>query len=95
MTPEILEEILVDQFDAEKEGGELMLPSGGRVTLLLVAGDSLMPINKLRRLSFTTDYVAVSTEEERYFVDPERIFGVRQDDYESRPADSRPGFHHG
>ncbi len=95
MSPEVLEEILVDQFDAEKEGGDILIPSGKRVTLLLQAGDSLMPVNRVRRINFTTDYVAVTTEEERYFIDVERVFGVRQDDYEARPADARPGFHHG
>ena len=95
MTPEVLEEILVEQFDAEKEGGDILIPSSKRVTMLLVAGDSLMPVNRVRRISFTTDYVAVTTEEERYFIDVARIFGVRQDDYEARPADARPGFHHG
>ncbi|QDG54602.1 hypothetical protein FIV42_28805 [Persicimonas caeni] len=95
MTPEVLEEILVEQFDAEKEGGDLLIPTGKRVTLLLQAGDSLMPVNRVRRISFTTDYVSVTTEEERYFIDVERLFGVRQDDYEARPADARPGFHHG
>lgn len=95
MTPEILEEILVEQFEAEKEGGEVLLPSAARVTLLLTAGDSLMPVNRVRRISFTTDYVSVTTDEERYFIDLERIFGVRQEDYDARSAESRPGFHHG
>ncbi len=95
MTPEVLEEILVDQFDAEKEGGDLVIPEGKRVTMLLVAGDSLMPVTRVRRITFTTDYVSVTTEEERYFIDVGRVFGVRQDDYEARPAESRPGFHHG
>jgi hypothetical protein len=95
MTPEVIEEILVEQFGATKEGGDLTIPTGKRLTLLLVAGDSLMPVNRVRRISFTTDYVAVTTEEERYFIDMERVFGVRQDDYEARSADARPGFHHG
>lgn len=95
MSPEVLEEILVEQFDAEKDGGDILIPTGKRVTLLLQAGDSLMPVNRVRRISFTTDYVAVTTEEERYFIDVSRVFGVRQDDYEARPADARPGFHHG
>lgn len=95
MSPEVLEEILVEQFDAEKDGGDILIPTGKRVTLLLQAGDSLMPVNRVRRISFTTDYVSVTTEEERYFIDVSRIFGVRQDDYEARSADARPGFHHG
>lgn len=95
MNPEILEEILVDEFDAEKEGGELQIPSGTRVTLLLVAGDSLMPVARVRRIVFTTDYVSVTTEEERYFIDIERIFGVRHEDYDARSTESRPGFHGG
>lgn len=95
MSPEILEEILTDQFDAEKDGGEMLIPEGKRVTLLLTAGDSLMPVTKVRRISFTTDYVSLVTEEQRYFVDVNNIFGVRQEDYEERRADARPGFHHG
>ena len=95
MTPEVLEEILVEQFDAEKEAGEVLIPTGTRVTLLLETGDSIMPVDRIRRLSFTTEYVSVTTDEERYFLDVERIFGVRQDDYEQRPAEARPGFHHG
>jgi hypothetical protein len=95
MSPEVIEEILVEQFNAEKEGGDLLIPTGKRLTLLLMAGDSIMPVNRVRRISFTTDYVSVTTEEERYFIDLERIFGVRQDDYEARSPDARPGFHRG
>jgi hypothetical protein len=95
MTPEVIEEILVEQIGAEKDGGELLIPAGKRMTLMLTAGDSIMPVNRVRRITFTTEYVAVTTEEERYFLDVERIFGVRQDDYEARSADARPGFHHG
>lgn len=94
MTPEILEEILVDQFGAEKDSGQLVLPRDQRLTLLVEAGDSIMPIDRMRRIGFTTDYVTVITEEERYFLDVEHLLGVRQDDFEARTGDARPGFHH-
>jgi hypothetical protein len=95
MSPETLEEILVGQFGAEKDGGEIMIPESRRVTVLLLAGESLMPVGRVRRISFTTDFVAITTDEQRYFLDAEHVFGVRQDDYDERSADSRPGFHHG
>lgn len=94
MTPETLEQILVDEFGAEKENGQVALPRDKRLTLLVIAGESIMPINRLRRIGFTTDFVTVVTEEERYFLDVEHILGVREDDYEEGAAEARTGFHH-
>ncbi|MFW5966120.1 MAG: hypothetical protein ACOCV2_01325 [Persicimonas sp.] len=94
MTPETLEQILVDEFGANKENGQVELPRDKRLTLLVIAGESIMPIDRMRRIGFTTDFVTVVTEEERYFLDVEHILGVRQDDFEERSAEARTGFHH-
>lgn len=93
MRVEIVEEILVEQFEARKEDGELILPESKRVALLLIAGETLMPVSRVRRVRFTDAYVCITTDEQRYFVDPAQLLGVRQDDYEARSVDSRPGFH--
>lgn len=95
MRPEIVEEILVEQFEARREDGELILPESKRVTLLLIAGEALMPVSRVRRVLFSAAYVCIATDEQRYFVDPAQLYGVRQDDYEVRAVDSRPGFHRG
>jgi|GEM_PF-3337602 len=93
MSPETLREILISQFDAAVEGDEIIIPEAKRVTILMIAGESLMPVGRVRSVRFNEAYLAVSTDEQRYFVDPAQLFGVRQEDFDARSKDSRPGFH--
>lgn len=93
MSPETLKDILVSQFNAATEDDEIVLPEAKRVTLLMVAGDTLMPVGRVKSVRFADAYMAVSTEEQRYFVDPSKLFGVRQEDFDAGSKDSRPGFH--
>lgn len=93
MSPETLEKILIERFDAAREGDAIIIPDGTRVTLLLVAGEALMPVTRVREVSFSAGYLALTTEEQRYFIDAVHVLGVRQEDYQARSQDSRPGFH--
>lgn len=91
----VLEDILTNQLGAESAAGALSLPDGRRVTLLIETGDGIMPVGRVRSVELGETYVTVTTEEQRYFLDPNVLFAVRQDDIEERAAESRPGFHRG
>lgn len=92
MSPETLKDILLSQFDAATEGDEIIIPEPKRVTLLMLVGDALMPVGRVKSVRFSDSYIAVSTDEQRYFVDPAHLFGVRQEDFDAGSKDSRPGF---
>ena len=91
MRPETLKDILISQFDAA-EGDEILIPEAKRVTLLMIAGDTLMPVVRVKSVRFAESYMAITTDEQRYFVDAATLFGVRHEDFDAGSKDSRPGF---
>lgn len=92
MSPETLKDILISQFEAVTEGEEIIIPENKRVTLLMLGGETLMPVGRVKSVRFSESYMAVSTDEQRYFMDPAHLFGLRQEDFDAGSKDSRPGF---
>jgi hypothetical protein len=93
MEPAVLKKVLVNQLDAEEDGGLYRLPDNSSVSLLIEAEEGIIPVSELEEIEFTDDYVIVTAEEERLYVDEDTFFALRQDDLEERHPEKRPGFH--
>ena len=87
-----LEVILREHYDCDEDDGTFLVPKEKRLTLLVTAVDSVMPISRMRRLEIHDDYLVVVSEDNRHFIDPEVIYAVREEDYEEPGKASRPGF---
>ena len=93
MKGQTLETILREEFDCSESEGALILPEGLRVTLLVNTGNSTLPLVRVRRVALHDNHLEVVTAEERYFIDTVDVFAVKQENFEPRNVNSRPGFH--
>lgn len=91
MNLEVLQTILVEEFEAVREGETLQIPSSKRITILLTFGDDVIRVPKVRTLRASKSHVAIIGESESFYVDTAHDFAIKSEDPERR--EDRPGFH--
>lgn len=92
MNLEVLQSILVDEFEATHKDGVIDIPAGRRITLMVAFGRETLRIPKVRSVRLTKTYVAIVGETESIFVDGQQEFAIKAEADERRD-DARPGFH--
>lgn len=91
MQLETMTRILVDELKATAEDKTYSLPSGTKVTVFVSSGASIVPVNKITKLAMRDEYVILSSEEGRVFLDTPTIVALRADT-EADKKDSKLGF---
>jgi len=91
MNLEVLQSILLEDFDAQKKGDSIEIPANRRITILLTFGDDVIRVTKVRSIRVTKTHVALVGESESLYVDSAHDFAIKSEDQERR--EDRPGFH--
>ena len=89
----LVKTILKEELKATADGDTFSLPAERKLVLLVKQGESIMQIQRVHQVRFAADYLAVSSDEDIYFIDPNLIFGLKGSDPALDKAEKRPGFH--
>ncbi len=87
-----VQSILSNEFNASIEAGVYTVDDKRKLTVLVQQGQGVMSVQNVRHVRFEDAFVAVSTEDDVYFLEPTSLLGLKGANPEVDKDEKRPGF---
>jgi hypothetical protein len=93
MNREIVQKIVAEEFDAKIEDNTYHIDEERRLVVILQHSNGIMQVPKVQSLTFTEHYLMLTTDEDRYYVELDGVFGLKAGAPDLEKAEKRFGFH--
>ena len=93
MIPHHVQLVLTEEFDAIVEEQTYEIDPERKLVVLIEHTGGIMQVPRIHTIRFTEHYLVLTTEDDRYYVVPECIFGLKAGDPSLERPEKRPGFH--
>ena len=93
MNKEVVQHIVVEEFGARLEENTYHVDEDRRLVVILQHNNGIMQVPKVQSLAYHEHYLVLTTDEDRYYVEPDGVFGLKAGAPDLEKADKRFGFH--
>ncbi len=88
----VVKQILSDHFDATVDGDDYRIEPECKLVVMVSHDSGVMQVPKVHQVIFGEMYVTLTTEDDRYYITPDVIFGLKGEDPDLERDEKRPGF---
>lgn len=92
MDSAIIQSILTEEFKAKVESNTYSLDDKRKLTVLVQQGQGVMSVQDVKQLRFASSFVALSTEDDVYYLEADSMLGLKGANPEIDTEEKRTGF---